>query len=201
MSRALLSFNQNIESIKVLDNLHKYFESLLTALDLSEILRAEIVLIVSAFDCYIHDIVKYGMMDIFNEKRDTNKKFEDFSIPFSLVKQVLLAETETERNNIIELAIKKVNSKDSFQSPINVANALQLISVKKIWNLVKEDMELSPIDIEKKLGLIIHIRNNIVHEAGINRLTGEKNEILREDLEHIFGFIKKLVNSIDNQIN
>lgn len=57
MREPINSFKESIESIKSLHALHKHLCSLLPAIDLSEILRAEIVLIVSAFDCFIHDIV------------------------------------------------------------------------------------------------------------------------------------------------
>lgn len=66
MREPINSFKESIESIKSLHALHKHLCSLLPAIDLSEILRAEIVLIVSAFDCFIHDIVRKGVMDIFN---------------------------------------------------------------------------------------------------------------------------------------
>ena len=118
-----------MESIKALHALHKHLCTLLPAMDLSEILRAEIVLVVSAFDCFIHDIVKYGIIDIFKDQRRENSKYDNICIPISIVKQILTTDKESERDELLEISIKKILSKDSYQSPKSIENALQLISI------------------------------------------------------------------------
>lgn len=200
MNTPYSSFEKNIESIKMLDNIHKYFSNQLHAIDLSEILRAELVLIVSAFDCYIHDIVKTGMLEIFKGQRNENKKYNDFSIPLSYVQQIIQAENDTEKSQLIEVAIKKVNCKDSFQSPSSIENSLQLISIKNIWTLIKTELSMEPSDIKHKLGLIVNRRNKIAHEADLDSITGEKTEILSDDIADCLNFITKLTKSIDNQV-
>lgn len=201
MSSPLKSFEKNIESIKMLDNIYKYFSNQLHAIDLSEILRAELVLLVSAFDCYIHDIVKHGMLEIFNGQRETNSKYSDFRIPLSFVQQIILADNDLQKKQLIEAAIKNVNSKNSFQSPANIDNTLQIISVKNIWGQIKDDIEMEPCDIKHKLGIIVNRRNKIAHEADIDSITDEKTEILHEDIIDSIGFISKVTNAIDKKIN
>ena len=61
MRNALNTFNRNMDSIKTLHAIHEQFIKTYTALDLSEILRAVYVLIISAFDCFLHDIVQNYM--------------------------------------------------------------------------------------------------------------------------------------------
>ncbi len=66
MNRAIDQFNINIETVKHLGVIYSAFENHLTpAVDLSDILRSEIVLAVSALDCFIHDLVRIGMSKIF----------------------------------------------------------------------------------------------------------------------------------------
>lgn len=194
------NFNRNIKSIKLLHELHNYLSIQITAIDLSEILRAELVLIVSALDCYIHDAVRKGMVEIFEGKHSTNKKFDEYSIPLSFVQQIIIAPSENEKTQIIDAAIKKISSKDSYQSSRSIENALQLISLKGIWSLVKDEMGKSPKDIKDTLGLIIHRRNKIAHEADLDRISGQKTNIERRDIDDIFLFIGSLVQAIENKI-
>ena len=194
-------FEKNIESIKILNNIHKYFFGQLSALDLSEILRAELVLIVSAFDCYVHDAIKFGMLEIFDGQRVNNRKFDDFKIPMSYVQQIMNADNDLQKKQLIAVAIKKVNRKNSFQSPTNIENSLQLISIKKIWALVKGEMGMESEDIKRQLGLIVNRRNIIAHEADINPITGDKYEMLSVDIDEILAFMIKLTQAIDNQLN
>lgn len=201
MREPINSFKESIESIKSLHALHKHLCSLLPAIDLSEILRAEIVLIVSAFDCFIHDIVRKGVMDIFNASRDENPKYDNLCIPISTVKQMLLADNDSDRNELLEISVKKILSKDSYQSPSSIECALQLISIKKIWSSIKDEMHMSSEDITKKLGIIINRRNKIAHESDVkNHIDTTKNEIEREDIDDIINFISTLVECINNQL-
>lgn len=55
-------FRANAQRVKDLSGLYTTLGTITTqALDLSDILRAEIVLIVSAFDYYVHDVVRYNI--------------------------------------------------------------------------------------------------------------------------------------------
>lgn len=201
MRDPIISFKESLDSIKTLHALHKHLTGLLPAIDLSEILRAEMVLIVSAFDCFIHDIVRKGLVDIFENQRQGSPKYDNFCIPIHLVKQMLSTENEIERQELLQISIKKVLSKDSYQSPNSIENALQLISVKKIWSSIKDEMQMSPDDIVRKLSLIINRRNKIAHEADVkNHIDTAKNQIERDDIDDVINFITKLTNSINNQL-
>lgn len=201
MKEPIDSFRENVESVKNLHALHKHLCSLLPAIDLSEILRAEIVLIVSAFDCFIHDIVRKGVMDIFNANRVENSKYENLCIPISTVKQMLLAESDSDRNELLEISVKKILSKESYQSPANIENALQLISIRKIWSSIKDEMHMSSDEITKRLGIIVNRRNKIAHESDIkNHIDTTKNEIERGDVDDVIDFISTLVECINNQL-
>ncbi len=201
MNNPITNFEHNIKSVKMLHELHKFFEKQITAMSLDEILRAELVLIVSALDCYIHDAVRNGMLEVFEGNFDTNPKFESYSIPLSSVKELMLTNSEDDKKQIISAAIKKISSQYSYQSARSIENALQLISLKGIWSLIKDEMLLTPKEIKDTLGVIIHRRNKVAHEADLDRISGLKTEISRSDLDDIFSFIEKLVQAIENQIN
>lgn len=201
MRDPVISFRESIDSIRTLHALHKHLIGLLPAMDLSEILRAEIVLAVSAFDCFIHDIVRKGIVDIFENQREGDSKYNNFCIPISIVKQMLTTDNESERQELLQVSVKKILSKDSYQSPSSIENALQIISITKIWSSIREEMQMSPDDIKRKLGVIINRRNKIAHEADIkNHVDSTKNEIERDDIDDVIDFITKLTESINSKL-
>lgn len=200
MHSPISAFEKNIQSIKILGEIHKYFLSQLHALDLSEILRAQYVLIVSAFDCYIHDSVREGMIEIFEGAKASNDKYSDFKIPMSFVQNLISTNDEDARRQLISAAIKKITSTETYQAPAKVENALQLISLNNIWSAISPEMSMSTTDIKRKLGLIVNRRNKIAHEADTDSLTGEKTPIERDDIIDVLDFIEKLVKAIENRI-
>lgn len=197
----IIQFQKNIESIKVLDAIYAYLNPKVTSFDLSEILRAEFVLLVSAFDCYIHDIVREGMLEIFEGDKSSNSDFENFTLPFKTVNQLINATDQPARKEIIDIAIKEITSKDSYQSPRSIENALGLISVKKIWTSLGKELSLPPDDIKKQLNLIINRRNKIAHEADIDRATGLKKAISASDIKDTMEFIETLAKTLDAIVN
>ena len=61
MRAAINQFRTNIERVRNLGTIYKALNAQTTdILDLSDLLRAELVMAVSAFDHYIHEIVRLG---------------------------------------------------------------------------------------------------------------------------------------------
>ena len=81
------TWDANLQNIKRMHWLHEQLVKIVPAMDISDILRSEYVLIVSAFDCYIHDVVLQGMSDMFSGSKIECKSFTDFCIPMSNVKE------------------------------------------------------------------------------------------------------------------
>lgn len=200
MTNSYLTFKRNIDSINTIDNLYVYFNSQVKALDLSEILRAQYVLIVSSFDYYIHDIVKEGMLKIFEGQVQSNSNYEQFSISLNALQSILLTTDQNQRKQILDNEIRKITSKDTYQAPANVEKALGLIDLTSIWSTISPEIGKSAKDIKAELGLIVHRRNKIAHEADINPLTNSKFTIERSTLIEVKEFIIKIVEAIDNKI-
>ena len=81
MKRVLSQFKENIERVR---NLHATYKILsietTDAIDFSDLLRAELVLVVSAIDYYIHEIVRVGMLEVFQGKRTETPSFKNFNV-------------------------------------------------------------------------------------------------------------------------
>ena len=78
MQSAKVHFEQNIIRVKNLGGIYDSINIQTTPiLDLSDILRAQYVMLVSALDHFIHELVRFGMIEIYNGKRRVTKKFKD----------------------------------------------------------------------------------------------------------------------------
>ena len=119
----------------------------------------------------------------------------------TLVISLMLNEINQTSNKVhkldyLEIAIKDVNSKDSYQSPKSIEYALQLINIKSVWKKLAEPMDMNTEDIKGELALIIDSRNKIAHEADYDNLRGCKNQIHRNKTNNVIQFIEKLCESI-----
>lgn len=193
------TWDANLQNIKNMHWLHEQLVSIVPAMDLSDLLRSEHVLIVSAFDCYIHDVVLSGMTEMFNESKKECKDFTDFCIPMSTVKLLLATQDSSIREEIYNASVKRILSKDSYQSPKSVEFALGLINLRKVWKNIGDYIGKPTEEIKRKLGLIIQRRNKIAHEADIdNFVSMEKTSIDRSDVYDVFSFLGRIVNAIEH---
>ncbi|MGG5210886.1 HEPN domain-containing protein [Chryseobacterium sp. MIQD13] len=201
MSNPLNIFDKNIESINSLASIYMYFENnKVEALDFTEILRAEFVLLVSAFDHYVHELVKEGMLAIFEGSKSTNKNFDNFTITLKTLNLILSTDEQHEKKAILDGEIKKITAKDSYQSPSSIEKALGFIDFTNVWNTISPEMGIPPKDIKDRLALIVNRRNKIAHEADFDYTLGSKNPIDRGLVDDVRNFIIKLVKAIHSQI-
>lgn len=84
MKAAIEQFRENIQRVKNLEASHAYLDAN-TELDMSDILRAEVVLVVSALDTFIHDIVRLGMLKILKGERKQTPKYQKFSVTMNII--------------------------------------------------------------------------------------------------------------------
>lgn len=203
MRNALNTFNRNMDSIKTLHAIHEQFVKIYTALDLSEILRAEYVLIVSAFDCFLHDIVQNYMHHITFEIDDTAlipNEYRKFKMPLDTLKSILEASDETKKQ-ILHAALKKSLSEFSFESSKTVESAMSYIGVNKVWTKIAGLLGVGAEDIKKQLDMIIFRRNCIAHQADIANYTDESKQLIeREDVDEVINFIERITNIINTLV-
>lgn len=65
MQSAIDQFNISITRVREIIAIHHFLDSQSTkVLDISDILRAALVLAVSALDYYVHEVVRIGMIEI-----------------------------------------------------------------------------------------------------------------------------------------
>lgn len=219
MQSALDQFRISISRVRDLISIHNSVKAQSTAaLDLSDILRASLVLAVSALDYYVHEVVRLGMLEIHRGQRSepnpplnsSQSAFSRFQVSLSGAREERLIaidiaswlEDEIQQNQgssflqqsyplstllpaISSSVLNKLNNASwledeirerlgyqSFQQPDKIADAIKLISDKKLWEDVATKMGGSSKGVKQQLSAIVDRRNKIAHEADINPTFG-----------------------------
>ncbi len=204
MTRAYNQFKINIDSINNLTVVYDAFVLKVAPLDISDILRSQIVLAVSALDCYVHDLCEESMIYIFlNKDFSTNNGFKNFAISLDTLHQIVNTPLQSDKIFFLSKEIKKNNSYKSFQEPEKISGALSQIGLKSIWTKIGTLLSRQSTDLQNQLSLIIQRRNQIAHESDINPMLGigEKYSIDSEMVKSTIDFIKVIVDSIEGIVD
>jgi hypothetical protein len=197
MQSALDQFRISINRVRDLIAVHNSVRAQSTrVLDLSDILRAALVLSVSALDFYVHEVVRLGMLEIHRKSRPEPPAFSRFQISLGSAREGLSVDLVLDY--WLDNEIRQSHSYKSFQQPDKVAEAIRLISEKKLWEEVGKKMSRPPLEVKQELSIIIDRRNKIAHEADIDPTLGlgnrwNINEIL---VGEAVDFIEQVVESI-----
>jgi hypothetical protein len=195
MDTAIAHFRANISYVRELASLHNALrEQITSALDLSDILRSEIVMVVSALDYYIHEVVELGMIEEFSNTREHTNAFLKFGIS---MKGLLESSNGQNGSEWLRNEIRNKIGHQSFQNPNKISDALRLISNVPIWDEIAEKFSMSPQDVKDKLDLIVDRRNKIAHEADIDPTYPSTRWAIDEKMTNeIVNFIENLVTYI-----
>ncbi|MBD2008090.1 HEPN domain-containing protein [Microcoleus vaginatus ZQ-A3] len=169
-----------------------------SVLDLSDMLRAALVLAVSALDYYIHEVVRIGMLEIHQGLRSEPPGFSRFQISLGSARAGINAGQNID--SWLEDEIRQRHSYKSFQQPEAIADAIRLISDKKLWEEVSTNMGSPARSIKQQLSLIVDRRNKIAHEADIDPTLsiGDRWPIDELLVNDAVDFIEQVVESIHN---
>ena len=199
MQPAIDLFRISIARVRDLIAVHNSLKAQTSnVLDLSDMLRAALVLAVSALDYYIHEVVRIGMLEIHCGQRLEPPAFSGFQISLGNARAGINAGQNID--SWLEDEIRQRHSYKSFQKPDNIAEAVRLICDKKLWEEVSMNMGSPAKDIKQQLSLIIDRRNKIAHEADIDPSypIGDRWPIDELLVNEAVDFIEQVVESIRN---
>ncbi len=199
MQSAIDLFRISIARVRDLIAVHNSLKAQASSvLDLSDILRATLVLAVSALDYYIHEVVRIGMLEIHRGQRPEPPAFSRFQISLGNARTGINAGQNID--SWLEDEIRQRHSYKSFQQPEAIADAIRLISDKKLWEEVSTNMGSPAKSIKQQLSLIVDRRNKIAHEADINPSypIGDRWPIDELLVNEAVDFIEQVVESIHN---
>ena len=169
MFNAIQHFRANIERVRLLGGLHEALYRLTTsAIDSTDILRAQIVLAVSALDHYVHEITRAGMLEVCSGVRPKTDAFLRFQITMDAAMTGLACGGGT---SWFETEIREKHGYLAFQHPDKIADAVRLFFPGELWPSVASKIGLTTQDVKTRLRLIIERRNKIAHEADLDPAT------------------------------
>ena len=195
MHSALTQFRQNLEWVRELGALAAAVESMTTpAIDVSDMLRAQVVLAVSAVDHFVHDLSRLGMIEIAQGVRARTDAYLRFQMPLTSVESALRG---LPHEMWIGDTVREKHSWLSFQEPDRIADAIRLISSVKLWEAVGNELEMPAQDVKTNLRLIVDRRNKIAHEADMDPANpGFRWPIARGLVDGAIKFIERIGEAI-----
>ena len=197
MQSAIDLFRLSIARVRDLIAVHNSLKAQASSvLDLSDMLRAALVLAVSALDYYIHEVVRIGMLEIHGGQRPEPPAFSGFQISLGNARAGINAGQNID--SWLEDEIRQRHSYKSFQQPNAIADAVRLICDKKLWEQVSINMGSPAKDIKQQLSLIVDRRNKIAHEADIDPSypIGDRWPIDELLVNEAVNFLEQVVESI-----
>ena len=116
MLNPIEQFQENITRVQNLDGLHVPSGNVTTsAVDLTDLLRSQIVMIVSALDLYIHEITRVGMLEVYNGGRPQTDAFLKFQVSLDSAMQGI---SNTSRDRAIQFSSFSLHFREDRDSEI-----------------------------------------------------------------------------------
>ncbi|MCM5664199.1 HEPN domain-containing protein [Galbibacter mesophilus] len=198
MLRAKQIFDKGINRVRNIDTLFIHLTTVLgfKPIDVSDLLRSEIVYSLSSFDRLVHDLVKLGMLDSFKGNRTPTNAYKNFSISLNQFDAINNASVPPAAF-IFEQTISSAHKHLSFQDPDKVSEALSLIwHENHKWQKIATEMGMTQNNLKTELKNIVIRRNQIVHEGDFDLFTGDIQPIIHSDAKQSVDFIDNLGNTI-----
>ncbi len=168
MIRASDQFRSNIQRVRNLSHPIQAVDSMTTnAINLSDLLRSQLVLAVSAFDHFIHEYVRLGMLEIHQGNRSPTDSYLRFQVPLKITQPPITISS----SDWLDDVIRNKHSWLSFQHPDKIADAVRLVSDQSLWQSVSDKLGVPVRDLKIRLNLIADRRNKIAHEADMDPTT------------------------------
>ena len=179
-----------------------FHEKMTKAFSLDEVLRAEIVLAVSALDCYVHDVVRIGMTRALALSSGEPNAYLNFGVSMQFVKRLLRASSPRDRASLLDQEVRRLHGFKTFQNTESISQALSLLGIRGIWDSVGLVLGMPSRDVKTRLALIVDRRNKIVHEGDIDASLGigSKYPIDLPAVHQAVSFLESLVKSIHRAI-
>lgn len=199
MLSSKIAFEQNIKEVRAISDIYNYLNSeMKVPFSVDDLLRSQVVYVVSAFDKLIHDLIRVGLVQSYEGTRPQTPKYINEPFPMSVIQQMSSASIPPAVHFFEQAVFQKLKIV-SYQEPGKVSDGLSFIwEEKQKWQKITAQMG-SPKDhkgVKTQLKLIADRRNMIVHEADLNPTSMQKQDITSSEVDEIIDFIESCGNAI-----
>ena len=194
MHRVINQFQQNITNVRSLGGLFEALDGLTTpAVDATDLLRAQVVMAVSALDHYIHELTLTGMLEIYTGARPPTTAYLKFQVPMG----VAVTGVTSGITAWFEAIIREEYGFFAFQQPDKIADAVRLFSPCELWPTVATTMGMTTEATKTRLRLVVERRNKIAHEADLDpSYPGVRWPITPTDATGVVDYIERICQHI-----
>jgi hypothetical protein len=168
---------------------------------LTDLLRASLVMGVSALDAYFHCKVLAFVVKLARNGDGMPKALAKATMT---VADFVGARRYKRRMHAVRNALQRNLGFQSLQQPKNVEDSLALIGVSSFWNSVAKRVGQPADDLKKKLLKIVKRRNLIAHEGDLSQSRKARNKphaLLPGQVKSFLDFLDVLVNAAEGEIN
>lgn len=196
MNRAYEKFKQLMNDTRNISTIYDYLDKCVKGpLNYDDLLRFQWVQSVSALDKLVHDLVRIGMIDIFNRNRNDTAKYRKFQVDMEWY-SLVTSEPYTVLSEL-ERKIIKQHGYLAFEDPDKISDALSNIwDVGDKWKIIAENIGEDKDTVKVTLKNIVNRRNQIAHEGDYIDDLGNRQEIEKVDTDEVLNFIDKVGKAI-----
>lgn len=200
MTNSFSVFTAIINDTRNSNNLYSYLQNVVRPpYDYSDLLRWQWAQGVSALDKLIHDLVRVGMLEIFQGRRPATPKY--FNFPISMQVHEQMRQTPDLSYSIFEQAIVHRNSYLAFQDPDKISDALSYIWPEPHkWSVIADRLGMAEATARAQMKNISIRRNQIVHEGDYSSNLLQRQPIEAIDSTDVLNFISTLGETIYNEV-
>jgi len=167
---------------------------------LKDLLRASLVMAVSAMDAYFHAKIIQHVVEHSRKKEPSNKLLNERI----LVKYFIEGRKKTRTNVALRAAVEQNLSYQSLQQPDPIREALGLIGISDFWTRVAQRLGKEQRDLHKELSRIVKRRNQIAHEGDLSQSKKARNKsrtISHKEVERDIALIEEIIEIAEEEIN
>ncbi|AHN74457.1 hypothetical protein DA70_08225 [Pandoraea pnomenusa] len=197
MLNAKAVFHRNVRQANELGVLYDQLSNMVNIPEqFDDLLRSQVVNAVSAFDKLMHDLIRIGMVRIFENQRPATGKYLNEAIALQHLPGLAAGAVPPPPVRFEEIVREKLSTL-SFQDPTKIADGLSYIwDASQKWQQIAQGLGMTDDDAKRKQRLIVTRRNAIVHEADLDPVTNQKQTITRAEATDISTFLLALGNRI-----
>lgn len=196
-------FDENIQYVRSQFNIATELLQNEKEEDAKNIWRSQIVFLESAFDFYLHELTKFGLMEMFVGSWEKTEKYSNLRVKMSVVDRALNAREDSDWFLEFANEFYKELTLVSYESVKDQMNLLGL-SLQNIADAAFYE-EGSSVKTKDKLKYCLEglyrRRNVIAHQSGRCHANAKREEITKEEVEAYIADIEKIVEKIQVEAN
>ncbi len=196
-------FSENVQSVEQKFEVANGLMAEDKIAEAKDIWRSQIVFLDSAFDFYLHEIIKLGILSIYHG--DCTKKTEKYNnLPFCM-SDLELALSNTEDDTWLKDWVNKQYAKEtlmSYSAFKDVCNLLGL-DINSIADAVyyqRGSTEKTIDKMKRRVDALFFRRNRIAHQMDRQRENAERQDITEQDVKDFIEDVKKIVQAINAEV-